>query len=1338
MTSGFDEGTSGPGPTNDPSLTNDPVNGLTNNPTNNSTNGFSIDPTIKLINDATVSPAEITDSKPETTTDDGIIDQSSIDLSEDTDDTPSPKKEKNKNKNMLSIQSTEVIAKRIEALGNKLAQVEQPQITQSNSSSFTYRWFRPINSDSLIPNSTLTYYAQVFDKTRQEVVYEKKIDESTEEFIATKEFKKRQIFVTDLDSATSYYVKISTSINGAKNYQSATSKLEVFTEPNSIRNFKLFRPDDSPSTMLSARWAPPNFIPDLRGVQYELGIQGAPKKTYKWDLNAKTTMTSNFAWEGLTTGQKYFIRIRVAYLAKSGQRNERVPIFSNYEIRFICTEPLPTTNLSYTSVTPNSVTLRWQLADTKLSVPSFIVRGKRSRGRPKYYVIKVTSLGRTDGKTEENDDHDHEFENLNSKNNKKQTGNLKKGDKIQEKHEGCSDHMTHIPENEVRLLETMTNDFAGLGEWTLENLHPFCKYSVEIITGISCTAGLKIDDLVLSSQSSNQVEFSTLQGAPIRNQVKSLHENITLLVPDEENPDENFDKPLINYQFDPNFVTDNHGPIVAYAIEIMLADYVPPSYYDYRDGIGDFGDAFAPSENGETGDLESSELEAPTIDYPDFDESRYNPNCSAIRFPSSKDNCARWIVKWIPVAKVDRSKNVTVMIGDSQNSTIPKSLVENHNYLAGNSNLHDQHEHFENSDTHEHVHAELETISTTPRDVNIDPILFTKPVFENSELPQGEYVYIMVLGCTKVGCTRAQEGYWKPAESVEALLVQKINNQFKLSLGALIVVSVVAAFVFLFCCFCCCRCLRTKIKNSDKQRRDENGVVIPNDDPYDLDLKGGNKKDKVNLSPTSSIEDVNTGSRIPKKIVATNKPIPVGYFAEYFMQLAADSEFLLSEEFKELEHVGAEQSTYAAQRDANRQKNRYRVVLIKCRILGKPFSFRVENVISGDFWFKLDQVRWSFVILGQLRLFSPFLRHFDRTALYTNILPYDRTRVKIHISDSDPDMSYLNANHVPGFNSEREFIVTQGPLANTIEDFWWLIWEYDVRNIVMLCQTIERGRIKCEHYWPNSAESNQLHVVSKQGNFIVTLMDEQVTPHWTVRKITLKADKRIIAGSRNRKNNDSYIRELIHWHFTAWPDHEAADDPMELVRFVTDVRATVNSEPMLEAASRFTSGPIPIVVHCSAGCGRSGTFIAIDRMLQDLSVLEELDIYGTVCELRQSRCNMVQTEAQYSLLYQIVNKILQGEFTDLPTSLIENVILNIEKAAREEEIARQNSFDNQGGGGEEGGNEGGLDKDRARRKSSRNSRIDSSDSDELAIQIEGLMEDEVLAAGGVVGTARCD
>lgn len=154
------------------------------------------------------------------------------------------------------------------------------------------------------------------------------------------------------------------------------------------------------------------------------------------------------------------------------------------------------------------------------------------------------------------------------------------------------------------------------------------------------------------------------------------------------------------------------------------------------------------------------------------------------------------------------------------------------------------------------------------------------------------------------------------------------------------------------------------------------------------------------------------------------------------------------------------------------------------------------------------------------------------------------------------------------------------------------------------------------------------------------------------------------------------------------------------------------------------------MAHCSAGCGRSGTFIGIDRILQDLTVAEDIDIYGIVCQLRQSRCNMVQTEAQYSLLYQIVNKILQGEFTDLPTALIENVILNIERAAQEEEMARSRSQDNNVGNAhnpvlpgitengdvngviERQGSRGKGDNNPARRKSSRNSRIDSSDSDE--------------------------
>ena len=255
------------------------------------------------------------------TTDDGIIDQSSIDLSEDSDtsentstspSSQSPKKNKN-NKALQNIQSEEVIQERIEALGNKLAPVEQPQITQSNSSSFTYKWFRPINADALIPGSTITYNVQLFDSTKRTIITEFKIDESSEEFISTKEFKKRQVFINDLEPATNYFIKVSSVINEDRKYQSSTNKIEVFTEPNSIRNFKLFRPEDSPSTSLSARWFPPEGFSDLQGVQYELGIQGAPKKTYKWDLNDKTTMTPNFAWEGLTTGQKYFIRIRVNY-----------------------------------------------------------------------------------------------------------------------------------------------------------------------------------------------------------------------------------------------------------------------------------------------------------------------------------------------------------------------------------------------------------------------------------------------------------------------------------------------------------------------------------------------------------------------------------------------------------------------------------------------------------------------------------------------------------------------------------------------------------------------------------------------------------------------------------------------------------------------------------------------------------------------------------------------------------------------------------------------------------------------------------------------------------------
>ncbi len=129
-----------------------------------------------------------------------------------------------------------------------------------------------------------------------------------------------------------------------------------------------------------------------------------------------------------------------------------------------------------------------------------------------------------------------------------------------------------------------------------------------------------------------------------------------------------------------------------------------------------------------------------------------------------------------------------------------------------------------------------------------------------------------------------------------------------------------------------------------------------------------------------------------------------------------------------------------------------------------------------------------------------------------------------------------------------------------------------------------------------------MHVVSKHGNFIITLLQEQTRDHYIMRKMTLKADPKVLSGSKKRENPDNYIREIYHWHFTTWPDHEAAEEPVELVKFVTEVRLSIKGEKQIPAPNRFTAGPLPLLgegliisglemaggVRRGSGCSRLG------------------------------------------------------------------------------------------------------------------------------------------------------
>ncbi|TRZ02168.1 hypothetical protein DNTS_014781, partial [Danionella cerebrum] len=219
---------------------------------------------------------------------------------------------------------------------------------------------------------------------------------------------------------------------------------------------------------------------------------------------------------------------------------------------------------------------------------------------------------------------------------------------------------------------------------------------------------------------------------------------------------------------------------------------------------------------------------------------------------------------------------------------------------------------------------------------------------------------------------------------------------------------------------------------------------------------------------------------------------------------------------------------------------------------------------------------------------------------YNNVLPYDCSRVKLSVLGNPYD-DYINANYMPGYISKKEFIAAQGPLPCTVNDFWRMIWEKNIHTIV-----------KCEEYWP--AESKHFN------NLLVTTTSEIKLEEWSLRDFEVK----------NLRTAEA--RAVRHFHFTAWPDHGVPETTELLINFRHLVREH------MEQYSRHS----PTLVHCSAGVGRTGTFIAIDRLIFQIERDGVVDVFGVIHDLRMHRPLMVQTEDQYVFLNQCAMDIIKS------------------------------------------------------------------------------------------------
>uniref|UniRef100_A0ABM5GDZ8 Receptor-type tyrosine-protein phosphatase O isoform X3 n=1 Tax=Pogona vitticeps TaxID=103695 RepID=A0ABM5GDZ8_9SAUR len=278
-----------------------------------------------------------------------------------------------------------------------------------------------------------------------------------------------------------------------------------------------------------------------------------------------------------------------------------------------------------------------------------------------------------------------------------------------------------------------------------------------------------------------------------------------------------------------------------------------------------------------------------------------------------------------------------------------------------------------------------------------------------------------------------------------------------------------------------------------------------------------------------------------------NCPVQLDDFDSYIKDMAKDSDYKFSLQFEELKMIGLDIPHFVADLPMNRSKNRY-----------------------------------------------------------TNILPYDFSRVRLVSMNEEEGSDYINANYIPGYNSPQEYIATQGPLPETRNDFWKMVLQQKSQIIVMLTQCNEKRRVKCDHYWPFTEEP------VTYGDITVEMLSEEEQSDWVLRNFRISyADE---------------VQDVMHFNYTAWPDHgvpptNAAESILQFVQMVRQ---------------QATRSKGPIIIHCSAGVGRTGTFIALDRLLQHIRDHEFVDILGLVSDMRSYRMSMVQTEEQFIFIHQCV------------------------------------------------------------------------------------------------------
>ncbi|XP_022097252.1 receptor-type tyrosine-protein phosphatase alpha-like [Acanthaster planci] len=277
----------------------------------------------------------------------------------------------------------------------------------------------------------------------------------------------------------------------------------------------------------------------------------------------------------------------------------------------------------------------------------------------------------------------------------------------------------------------------------------------------------------------------------------------------------------------------------------------------------------------------------------------------------------------------------------------------------------------------------------------------------------------------------------------------------------------------------------------------------------------------------------------------------------------------------------------------------------------KPFtpvpSVRIEDLadyidmkkLAGENGFKADYKTLPNLQLNPWTVASkPENKQKNR---YLNIFAYDHSRIVLQPLEDDPHSDYINACYIDGFQEENKYIACQGPNKASLRDIWRMVWQLDVDKIIMLTNPVENGKTKCMQYWDDTGPVTY-------ADMIVTTVKEEVFLDYTLRDFYI-----------HQIGSEDHSRLVRQYHYTTWPDMKPPEYPTPLLNFMR----VVNAEQT----------PGRTVIHCSAGVGRTGTYIALDAMLEQMAHEGQVDVLGFIYQMRQKRIKMVQTSEQYKFIF---------------------------------------------------------------------------------------------------------